>query len=185
MAVKAATNSDEFPHSSSARKRMLHILRAARMVGPLLALVAGLIGSLALLLLHWQLPDSARLQLLCLGFLLMSLGALVLAGMRLRGQLLIPLVNLEASVARVSQGEPGASEALQNAGVLNDIARDIGTLNAELTDLYEDMDSRVARQTVRLAQKTASIKILYEVAAGINQAEGLDDLLLRFLRVLK
>ncbi|MEA3275834.1 MAG: histidine kinase, partial [Pseudomonadota bacterium] len=49
----------------------------------------------------------------------------------------------------------------------------------------EDMDSRVARQTVRLAQKTASIKILYEVAAGINQAEGLDDLLLRFLRVLK
>jgi two-component system nitrate/nitrite sensor histidine kinase NarX len=47
------------------------------------------------------------------------------------------------------------------------------------------MDNRVARQTMRLAQKTASLKILYDVAAGINQIQELDELLLRFLRVLK
>jgi two-component system nitrate/nitrite sensor histidine kinase NarX len=94
-------------------------------------------------------------------------------------------VHLEDSVARISQGEPGASETLGDAGVLDRMARDIGSLNAELTELYEDMDSRVARQTMRLAQKTASLKILYDVAAGIHQADGIESLLLRFLRVLK
>jgi len=155
------------------------------MVAPIVVLLVGLAGSLVLLLMHWRIPHSVGVQLLCLGFLTTSLCALVIGGARLRGQLLVPLVNLEQSVARVCQGEPGASEALQNVGVLDDIARDVGALNSELTDLYEDMDSRVARQTMRLAQKTASIKILYDVAAGINEAQGLEELLLRFLRVLK
>jgi two-component system nitrate/nitrite sensor histidine kinase NarX len=170
---------------AESRRRVLEILRAARLVTPFAALAAGLLGSLALLLLHWWRPDSGSFQVLCFGFLATSLVALVVSGVRLRTQLMMPLVNLEQTVGRVSQGEPGASESLQNVGVLDDIARDIGNLNAELTELYEDMDSRVARQTMRLAQKTASIKILYDVAAGINEAESLDDLLLRFLRVLK
>jgi two-component system nitrate/nitrite sensor histidine kinase NarX len=111
--------------------------------------------------------------------------AAVLAGLRLKTQLLQPLVNLEESVARVCQGEPGASRSLHNVGVLETMAQGIGTLNAELTDLYEDMDSRVARQTMRLAQKTASLKILYDVAAEITRADSLEDLLLHFLRALK
>jgi two-component system, NarL family, nitrate/nitrite sensor histidine kinase NarX len=178
-----AHHSGRHPHQPN--RRILRILRSACMVGPLLVLLAGLLGSLVLLLLHWRVPASPLLQWLCLGFLAMSFGGMGLAGLRLRNQLLRPLVNLEESVARVCQGEPGASEALQHAGVLNNIARDIGSLNEELTDLYEDMDSRVARQTMRLAQKTASIKILYDVAASINQAQSLDELLLRFLRVIK
>jgi two-component system nitrate/nitrite sensor histidine kinase NarX len=74
---------------------------------------------------------------------------------------------------------------LRDLGLLGPIAQGVASLNEELTDLYEDMDNRVARQTQRLAQKTASLKILYDVAAGINQTDGLEDLLLRFLRVLK
>ena len=173
------------PSDDPPRRQLGQMLRAARLAGPLAALVGGLLGSLVMLLLHWRLPHSGHVQGLCLGFLAMSSVALVIAWSRLRTQLLTPLIDLEATVARVSQGESGASEALRNVGVLDDIARDIGSLNAELTDLYEDMDSRVARQTMRLAQKTASIKILYDVAAGINEAESLDELLLRFLRVLK
>jgi two-component system nitrate/nitrite sensor histidine kinase NarX len=94
-------------------------------------------------------------------------------------------VTLENSVAQVCQGEPNAHLPLEDSGVLREMVRDIDSLNEELTDLYEDMDSRVARHTTRLAQKTASLKILYDVAASINQAHDLDDLLLRFLRVLK
>ena len=172
------------PNRVHGDKRILKILGAARMAGPLSMLVAGLVATFALLLLHSRLPGSEWLQNLSLLFLLMSLGALLLAGFRLRSQLLLPLVALEESVARINQGEPGASDALQNAGVLEDIAGDIATLNAELTDLYEDMDIRVARQTLRLAQKTASLKILYDVAAGINAAQSTNELLLRFLRVI-
>lgn len=172
------------PQRARGDRRLLRILGAARMAGPLSMLVAGLVATFVLLLLHSRLPGSEWLQNLSLLFLVMSLGALLLVALRLRSQLLLPLVALEESVARINQGEPGASDALQNAGVLEDIAGDIATLNAELTDLYEDMDIRVARQTIRLAQKTASLKILYDVAAGMNEAQSMNELLLRFLRVI-
>jgi two-component system nitrate/nitrite sensor histidine kinase NarX len=166
-------------------RRVLQILSEARVAGSLAALATGLAATIVLLLLHYRTPGSEWLQNLSLAFLLMSLFALVLVGFRLRSQLLLPLAALEASVSRISQGEPGSSEALGDTGVLGDIAGGIAVLNAELTDLYEDMDSRVARQTKRLAQKTASLKILYDVAAGINAAESLDELVLQYLRVIK
>jgi len=123
------------------------------------------------------------------GFLLLSLGGLILAVWRLIHHLLRPLAQLERTVIRVCQGEPGASLALREmarqGGILANLAQAIDGINEELADLYEDMDNRIARQTMRLAQKTASIKILYDVAAGINESESLDTLLLHFLHVLK
>ena len=171
--------------SDDHRQRMLEILRAARLLAPLLGVAVALLAALVLLLLKIAVPALAWPKLVCLGFLVMGLLSAVLAAHRLRTQLLQPLVNLVESVSRVCQGEPGASRALANAGVLETMAQGIGSLNAELTDLYEDMDSRVARQTQRLAQKTASLKILYDVAAEITRADTLEELLLHFLRVLK
>ncbi len=173
------------PDPAQPQQRVRGILRAARLVGPMAGVVGTLLVALILLLVTWAWPDQGWTKPLCLSALLGGIGAAVLAAKRLRDQLLLPLVSLEASVARVCQGEPGSSRYLTDAGVLQGMARDIGSLNAELTDLYEDMDSRVARQTTRLAQKTASLKILYDVAAGITQADSTDELLLRFLRVLK
>ncbi len=164
---------------------MLEILRAARLLSPLVTVVLALLGALLLLMVNLLAPGQVWPKWVCLGLLLTGMGAAVLSAQRLRSQLLQPLVTLEDSVARVCQGEPGASRTLTNAGVLETMARGIGSLNAELTDLYEDMDSRVARQTQRLAQKTASLKILYDVAAEITRADTLEDLLLHFLRVLK
>ena len=161
------------------------------LTAPLLALVTGLLGLSAALSLSisgsraWAQP----LQALWPGFLFLSLSGLGLAAWRLHDRLLRPLASLEETVARVCQGEPGAGGALRElghqVGILANLTRAIDSLNEELADLYEDMDNRVARQTTRLAQKTASIKILYDVAAGINEAESLDSLLLRFLHVLK
>jgi len=167
------------------RWRVIRILRGARLLWPLATVAVTLLAALVLLLVNLTAPGLAWPKLVCLGFLLSGIGAAVLVALRLRSQLLLPLVNLEDTVARVSQGEPGASRSLAEAGVLTGMARDIGTLNAELTDLYEDMDSRVSRQTWHLAQKTASLKILYDVAAEITRADGLDEMLLHFLRILK
>jgi len=178
------TQTDSPAHHDSGR-RIFQILRAARLLAPLLAVGLTLVAALALLLVNMAVPGLAWPKQVCLAFLLGGIAASVLVGLRLKTQLLQPLVNLEDSVARVCQGEPGASRSLANAGVLETMAQGIGSLNAELTDLYEDMDSRVARQTQRLAQKTASLKILYDVAAEITRADTLDDLLLHFLRALK
>jgi two-component system, NarL family, nitrate/nitrite sensor histidine kinase NarX len=165
--------------------RILAMLRAAGLAGPLLLVGATLAVALGMLAVHSLSPGLAWPRLVCLVFLLCGIAAFGLTWERLRTRILIPLVHLEDSVSRINQGEPGASESLRDAGVLDRLARDIGSLNAELTELYEDMDSRVARQTKRLAQKTASLKILYDVAASIHQADSLEALLLRFLRVLK
>lgn len=173
------------PARPDIRWRVIRILRGARLLWPLATVAVTLLAALVLLLVNLSAPGSAWPKLVCLGFLLSGIGAAALVALRLRSQLLLPLVNLEDTVARVSQGEPGASRSLGEAGVLTGMARDIGTLNAELTDLYEDMDSRVSRQTWHLAQKTASLKILYDVAAEITRADGLDEMLLHFLRILK
>jgi two-component system nitrate/nitrite sensor histidine kinase NarX len=162
------------------------LLRSARLLGPLIALPAALLlAAVAFIALWLQQPLGLAWPALILGALALALIAVAVVARRLCGQLLRPLANLEESVARVCQGEPGASESLRHAGVLAKMAQDIGSLNAELSDLYEDMDARVARQTSRLAQKTASLKILYDVAAGITAADSLEEMLLRFLRVLK
>ncbi len=166
-------------------RRVLQILGAARLTVPLAAVAVTLAAALTLLLVTLAFPEQNWTKPVCLAFLLGGIAAAVLATVRLKTQLLQPLVDLEESVGRVCQGEPGASQSLHNAGVLETMAQGIGTLNAELTDLYEDMDNRVARQTTRLAQKTASLKILYDVAAEITRADSLEDLLLHFLRVLK
>ena len=165
--------------------RVGQVLRAAGLTVPGVVVGATLAAAIALLTLQGARPHLDWASPLATAALVVASLAAMLFWSRLRSQLLLPLVRLEHSLLRVCQGEPGASDALDDAGVLAQVARDIRSLNEELTDLYEEMDNRVARQTMRLAQKTASLKILYDVAAGIQQAESVDELLLRFLRVLK
>ncbi len=162
------------------------LLRSARLVFPLsLLLTAVVAGCVVTLygLLAGGLGMGAIVTLVAA--CLLALVGLVIAGVELKRQLLKPLVTLEASVAQVSQGEPGATLPDTDTGVLSGMVRDIDSISEELMELYEDMDSRIARHTTRLAQKTASLKILYDVAAAINREENLDALLVRFLRVLK
>ncbi|UHD15516.1 histidine kinase [Thiocapsa bogorovii] len=165
--------------------RIREVLRAAGLAVPSVVVGATLAAALFLLTLQDARPHLEWAAPLAMAALVAAALAVLLFWSRLRSQLLLPLVRLEYSLSRVCQGEPGASDSLDDAGVLAQVASDIRSLNEELTDLYEEMDNRVARQTMRLAQKTASLKILYDVAAGIHQAESVDELLLRFLRVLK
>jgi two-component system nitrate/nitrite sensor histidine kinase NarX len=164
---------------------VLEIVQGIRLAWPLAVLVLCLLFALLLVLIPGsvtELAGSKPVLSLLLGAAILSL----LVGMqRLRNLLLAPLAWLKLYLTHISQGEPIASLRREPAGILGPLARDIDSLSEELTDLYEDMDNRVARQTQRLAQKTASLKILYDVAASINDAYDLDELLLRFLRVLK
>ncbi len=172
--------------NETGRQGILDILLAARLVWPLAVLVLGLVISMvALGMLVFGLGGHELLTRVLIVGAVSSVIGLIVAGLRLRNQLLGPLARLQSSVAQVCQGEPNASVVLDDAGVLGNIVHDIDSISEELTDLYEDMDNRVNRQTTRLAQKTASLKILYDVAASINNAKDLDDLLIRFLRVLK
>lgn len=159
-------------------RRVLEILGGSGALPALGLSLGALLGSLVL-----PLAPAAGIWPWILAAL--ALGGLLVAGWRLYRRLLYPLTMLETAVERVCQGEAGLILESQGAGVLEGLVGDLRSLNDELVDLYEDMDHRVARQTRRLAQKTASLNILYEVAASINHAEDINRLLLRYLRTLK
>lgn len=193
---KAMANDDKLPRSTPpegggllltvvSRYPYLQVLVAARMLGPLITLAAVLLFSLLLILWYAPRVEPGWIGLLFLGSVLVAIAAFIVGVNRLRNRLLAPLVQLERAVGDVCQGEPWTTLLFDDVGVLGPLARDLDSLSSELIDLYEDMDNRVARQTRRLAQQTTGLKALYDVAASINQVDDMDELLLRFLRVLK
>ena len=165
--------------------KIREILKTARLIYPFGFTLLGLLTIFvtAIFHIHQMGSFSSELGLLLIA-VSMTLVGVVTSAMLLKDQLLRPLSRLQESVSQVCQGEPGARVLNEDLGVLEHLSHDIDSVYEELSDLYEDMDNRVERQTRRLAQKTASLKILYDVAASINQSETLDDLLLRFLRIL-
>ncbi|MES9857662.1 MAG: histidine kinase [Sedimenticola sp.] len=164
----------------------LRLALAGHLLGPLGILAASLVFSLVLaLLMSSNIVDKDNIAFVLLLTSIVSLCALVVGVGRLRNQLLRPLAELEQSVADVSEGEPWSTLPLNHVGLLGPVTRDLDSLSGELIDLYDDMDNRVAWQTRRLSHQTASLKILYDVAASINQFDDTDELLLRYLRVLK
>ena len=166
----------------AAARGTLSLLRQSRLLTPLTLLILALGVSLLIHLNPWQ---SAAPNPWLLAALITAVMALLLLLVQLIRQLLKPLALLETSLAMINQGDPEARLPTSLSPVLHPMALDMESLNTELNDLYEDMDARISRHTTRLAQKTASLKILYDVAASINQVQDPDELLMRFLRVLK
>lgn len=170
---------------SAINRRIRRLLTGAHLLAPLVVLSLGLLAMvLVVAAMAVGIAGEGLVPVLILA-LLVSVFAFAIGFVRLRKELIVPLARLEESVAQVCSGEPGATLSLRDTGVLSAMVSDLDSLNEELSELYEDMDSRVSRHTTRLAQKTASLKILYDVAASVNQAQDLEELLLRFLRVLK
>jgi len=183
--VRSTVANSGWPGEETLDRRVREILQATGLTPPLWVLASALIGLVVSLAVLSVRPELSWARWGLLGVTALAVVAVALVWRRLRDRLLRPLARLERSLTQVCQGEPGAGDSLTETGVLQGIAQDIRSLNEELTGLYEDMDDRVARQTRRLAQKTASLKILYDVAAGIHQTESVEELVLRFLRVLK
>ncbi|MES9849272.1 MAG: ATP-binding protein [Candidatus Thiodiazotropha sp.] len=164
----------------------LRILFTGNLLLPISILGGSVVASLFTVLIMFSYQQGrSTLQVVLLLSIVLTLFSLILVLIRLRSQLLHPLSSLEQFVNQVCQGEPVASKGHEQTGVLSGMARDIDSLSEELTDIYEDMEVRVARQTARLAQKTTSLQVLYDVAAGINQSENLDELLLEYMGVFK
>ncbi|MEW8064388.1 MAG: histidine kinase, partial [Candidatus Thiodiazotropha sp.] len=164
----------------------LRILFTGNLLLPISILGGSVVASLFTVLIMFSYQQGrSTLQVILLLSTVLTLFSLILVLIRLRSQLLHPLSSLEQFVNQVCQGEPVASKGHEQTGVLSGMARDIDSLSEELTDIYEDMEVRVARQTARLAQKTTSLQVLYDVAAGINQSENLDELLLEYMGVFK
>ena len=161
-------------------------LLTSRLLYPLLGLVSTLVGlALSGWLIHQQ-PQSAPGWLVVHGGLLViALVLVALVLLRVKRFLLEPFGHLHNWSLRLRAGDLGARVPVPRSGEFRGLAEDINKLSSELEALTQDMHSRVTKHTRRLAQKTRSLEILYELAASMNAARDLDDLLTRFLHTLK
>jgi two-component system nitrate/nitrite sensor histidine kinase NarX len=117
-----------------------------------------------------------------------ALALLLLAGMaliwliiaRVRHNLVEPLAHLRSWSARMNDSNLSArSRCLRVANFATGDRHQPVERRAE--SLTIDMDARVRAQTVRLARKTQSLDILYDVASSLSQHGDLDKLLESFL----
>lgn len=116
------------------------------------------------------------------------LGGAAAAGLtfyRIDRQLLEPLAHLRNWALRMRGGNLAVRIPEPSGGEFAGLARDINSLGETLQSLSTDLDNQVRKQTQRLAQKTHSLKLLYDVAASINMSHDLNELLTRFLYTLK
>jgi two-component system nitrate/nitrite sensor histidine kinase NarX len=131
--------------------------------------------------------DNARGSLLALQLGFVLLGGLLIGVLlfRIQRHLLEPLAHMRNWALRMRGGNLSARIPVPAEGEFAELARDINNLGDVIQALSLDLDNQVRKQTERLAQKTRSLEILYDVAASINISRDLDDLLTRFLHTLK
>lgn len=150
---------------------------------PMAALVAVLfvLAFSGLLLFPRGSEDRAALLPGHLLLFLLGLVCLAILARRIHQQLLQPLAHLRNWALRMRGGNLSARIPVPERGEFAELARDINSLAESLQNLTQDMDRQVQLQTERLEQKTRSLEVLYDVAAGVNSSRDLDDLLTRFL----
>ncbi len=103
---------------------------------------------------------------------------------RIHHQLMMPLSHLKEWALQMRKGNLSARIPVPPSGDFSSLANDINTLSVTLKKLSSEMDDQVSKQTERIGQKNRSLEILYDVAASINISRDLDDLLVRFLRIM-
>lgn len=154
----------------------------SRFVAPcalLILLLAGT-GILGYLVMHR--PAQATHLFLGQIALLVGVGALALLILvRLYRELLEPLAHLRNWALRVRGGNLSARIPEPDRGEFAELARDINALSAQLQALHQQMNAQVRAQTVRLARKTQSLDVLYDVASSLNKPGDLNKLLESFL----
>ncbi len=128
--------------------------------------------------------QSSLLFMAQVGLLLLGAMATVVIVMRVNHQLLEPLAHLRNWASRMRGGNLGARVPAPAKGDFADLAADINALGSDLQILTRDMDNQVRHQTERLAQKTHSLQVLYDISSNINSARDMDDLLTCFLRTI-
>jgi two-component system nitrate/nitrite sensor histidine kinase NarX len=146
--------------------------------------VAGLMLALAGILVASILarPRTGAVWLwLDVGLVVSAIALLVLILTRLSTHLIDPLAHLREWAQNLRTGNFSARVPESTSGEFAELARDINRLGDWLHALTLAMDTQVRQQTLRLARKTQSLDILYDVASSLNNPGGLNKQLESFL----
>ena len=156
------------------------------LLAPLSALALILVLLTAFNFLRDSLPVHAGVFTLVQVVLLMIGLALIITLLtNIQQHLLEPLAHMRNWAVRIRGGNLSARIPDSGKGEFVELANDINELSESFKALSQDMDAQVRKQTERIAQKTRSLQILYDVAASLNVSRDLRDLLTRFLHTMR
>ncbi len=111
-------------------------------------------------------------------------GALAWAVWQMWRDYIEPIGQLREWVLRLRGGDLAARMPALRRGEFAELAQDLNALAEMLQSLSRDTEQQLQRYTEHMDQKARSLSILYDVAASINVARDLDDLLRRCLDTL-
>jgi two-component system nitrate/nitrite sensor histidine kinase NarX len=149
--------------------------KPSRPIRFLIVLLAGSAGTIGLSLLGYRSADWIALVLA-----LASIGLLVALLHRVQQRLRF-VAHLRVWAERMRGGDLSAKVPTSPEPDLANIIEDINSLGGMLERLAIEMDAHSHTQTVRLARKTQSLDILYEVALSLSSPGTREELLTRFL----
>lgn len=158
----------------------------SRLCAPIFALAGVVIslGAVSLWGIHTEASNNTISALIII-LLIVGLGLILLLMLRLQKNLLEPLTHLRNWTLDMRDGNLESRIPMPKSGEFAQLAKDINDLGDKFQKLSNDMQNQVRKQTRHIEQKTRSLEIIYDVAASINVARDLDDLLTRFLQTLK
>ena len=114
-----------------------------------------------------------------------ALGMVLLIINRTKSNLLDPLTHMRHWATRIRGGHLKARIPVEGQGEFGELVTDINSLSENLHNLTTDMREQVRIQTERTAEKSKSLKTLYDVATSINNARDVNELLTYFLHTFK
>ncbi len=115
-------------------------------------------------------------------FLLLLFSALLVV--RLRTRVLNTEFQVRKWIVRMMDGDLGARVSSTGRGGEGALLDDINVLGDMISRMCKNVDQQTRVQVEQLAQKTRSLEILYDAAAGVNVLHDVNDLLTRFLHTL-
>lgn len=159
-------------------------LRASRWFWLVIGLAAsGLaLGGLAM---HYALLAGSVIGIsatLAFAFILVLLSAVLVAGFRVR--VLNAEFRVRKWIVRMMEGDLGARVAPTVPSGEISLLDDINVLGDMISRMCKNVDQQTRAQMEQLAQKTRSLEILYDAAAGVNVLHDVNELLTRFLHTL-
>ncbi|WP_303906545.1 histidine kinase [Thiohalomonas denitrificans] len=168
------------------RREGFRVLKYKRFVLPLagIGLLIPLMGLTGLLLVHYPAYTDTLFVALLL-FTASGLGLVYFLFNALYGHVLTPVWRLKDWVARIRSGDHEARLAENGNDEFDGLSHDLNAIGQFLETLSHNLDEEVRRQTERIAQKTNSLQVLYDVAASLNASRDLKDLLTRFLYTMR
>jgi len=119
---------------------------------------------------------------LSISLLLLLFAALLVS--RFRARVLNAEFQVRKWIVRMMDGDLAARVSPTGQGGEGALLDDINVLGDMISRMCKNVDQQTRVQVEQLAQKTRSLEILYDAAAGVNVLHDVNELLTRFLHTL-